>query len=120
MKVAIQKRRKNVLWMVATAISTLILIAALAGCGASQSQVSPLAVSGWQEQYDLGMRYLQEGNYEEAIIAFTQAISIDAKQPSVYLVRAQAYEALGSPDFPQTWGFPHRPRLPGLLTRPLL
>lgn len=101
MKVAIQKRRKNVLWMVATAISILILIAALAGCGASQSQVSPLAVSGWQEQYDLGMRYLQEGNYEEAIIAFTQAINIDAKQPSVYLVRAQAYEALGQSELLQ-------------------
>lgn len=28
----------------------------------------------WQEQYDLGLRYLSEGNYEEAIIAFTAAI----------------------------------------------
>ena len=100
MEVAIQKKKKNVLWMVATAISILLFIATLAGCGASQSQVSPLAVSGWQEQYDLGMRYLQEGNYEEAIIAFTQAISIDAKQPSVYLARAQAYETLGmSPEY---------------------
>ena len=31
----------------------------------------------WQEQYDLGVRYLSEGNYEEAIIAFTAAIEID-------------------------------------------
>ena len=33
----------------------------------------------WQEQYDLGIRYLSEGNYQEAILAFTAAISIDPK-----------------------------------------
>ena len=45
----------------------------------------------WQEQYDLGVRYLSEGNYEEAIIAFTAAIEIDPKQPAAYLGRADAY-----------------------------
>ena len=38
----------------------------------------------WQEQYDLGVRYLSEGNYEEAIIAFTAAIEIDAQRPEGY------------------------------------
>lgn len=33
--------------------------------------------SRWQDQYDLGMQYLTEGNYEEAIVAFSEAIEID-------------------------------------------
>ena len=45
----------------------------------------------WQEQYDLGIRYLNEGNYEEAIIAFTAAIEIDQKNVVAYLGRAEAY-----------------------------
>lgn len=45
----------------------------------------------WQEQYDLGVRYLSEGNYEEAIIAFTAAIEIDPKQAPAYMGRGDAY-----------------------------
>lgn len=49
----------------------------------------------WQEQYDLGIRYLFDGNYQEAIIAFTAAIEIDAMRPEAYLKAAEAYEAVG-------------------------
>ena len=49
----------------------------------------------WQEQYDLGVKYLSEGNYEEAIVAFTAAIEIDPKRPEAYLKAAEAYEAMG-------------------------
>lgn len=42
-------------------------------------------------QYDLGIRYLSEGNYEEAIIAFSAAIKIDPKQASAYIARGDAY-----------------------------
>lgn len=45
----------------------------------------------WQEQYDLGIRYLSDGNYEEAIIAFTAAIEIDPKQALAYVGRGDAY-----------------------------
>ena len=70
----------------------LVLIAALcllmlSACGNK--------VPTWQEQYDLGVRYLEEGNYEEAIIAFTAAIEIDPKQPEAYLGAAEAYIAVG-------------------------
>lgn len=41
------------------------------------------------------MRYLSEGNYEEAIIAFTAAIEIEPKQAELYLYRARAYNAIG-------------------------
>ena len=44
----------------------------------------------WQEQYDLGVRYLSEGNYQEAILAFTAAIEIDPKQAEAYVGRGGA------------------------------
>ena len=49
----------------------------------------------WQEQYDLGLRYLEEGNYEEAILAFTAAIEIDSKQAEAYVGLADLYLAVG-------------------------
>ena len=51
--------------------------------------------SAWQEQYDLGVRYLSEGNYEEAIIAFTAAIDIDSKRTDAYIGRGDAYIGSG-------------------------
>lgn len=66
------------------------LIMTLAGCaGGGETNGAT-----WQEQYDLGIRYLSEGNYQEAIIAFTAAIEIDEKQPSAYVGRGDAYSAL--------------------------
>ena len=49
----------------------------------------------WQEQYDLGMRYLTESNYEEAILAFTAAIEIDPKQADAYVQLEKAYRGIG-------------------------
>ena len=46
------------------------------------------SVSEWQEKYDLGIRYLNEGKYDEAVIAFTAAIDIDPK-PQAYANRAR-------------------------------
>lgn len=59
-------------------------------CACTQS-----AEERWQEQYDLGVRYLSEGNYEEAIIAFTAAIEIDAKRPEGFIGRGDAYIGSG-------------------------
>ena len=49
----------------------------------------------WQEQYDLGVKYLSEENYEEAIIAFNAAIQIDPKNPLAYIGRGGAYVGSG-------------------------
>ena len=49
----------------------------------------------WQEQYDLGVRYLSEGNYEEAILAFEEAIAIDPKRPEAYLAMSDLYLSQG-------------------------
>lgn len=67
--------------------SIIILCLALFLTACGKSTVTPT----WQEQYDLGMRYLSEGNYEEAIIAFTAAIEIDPKQPQAYEKLADTY-----------------------------
>jgi len=48
----------------------------------------------WQEQYDLGVRYLSDGDYEEAIIAFKAAIEIDAKRSEAHLGLAETYVKL--------------------------
>lgn len=66
---------------------TFVVLFGLAGCGPK--------TPAWQEQYDLGVRYLSEGNYEEAIIAFTAAIEIDPNQVDIYINLAQTYRALG-------------------------
>ena len=49
----------------------------------------------WQEQYDLGTKYLEEGNYAEAVLAFTAAIEIDPKRPEAYMGRGDAYVLSG-------------------------
>lgn len=72
-----------------------VLLTATA-CGSNAGTVeNPVSVTdtelNWQEQYNLGMRYLEEGNYEQAIVAFTAAIEIDPKQAVIYIGRAQAY-----------------------------
>ena len=67
---------------------TLALVLGLCACGQGTQTT-------WQEQYDLGVRYLSEGNYEEAIIAFTAAIEIDPKRPEAYADLARAYVAVG-------------------------
>lgn len=53
------------------------------------------SIPSWQEQYDLGMKYLSEENCEEAVVAFTAAIEIDSKQAIVYVARGDAYIGIG-------------------------
>lgn len=76
------------------AILVIIGFALLLGlCACATVENSPT----WQEQYDLGVRYLSEGNYEEAIIAFTAAIEIDHKRAEAYIGCGDAY--VGKEDY---------------------
>ena len=43
----------------------------------------------------MGVRYLSEGNYDEAIITFTAAIEIDPKSVDTYIGLAKAYAGQG-------------------------
>lgn len=65
-----------------------LIMAVLCSCTRS-------AEEQWQEQFDLGTRYLTEGNYEEAIIAFEAAIEIDPLAADGYMMLADAYIAIG-------------------------
>lgn len=51
--------------------------------------------SRWQKQYDLGIQYLTEGKYEEAIVAFNVAIEIEPNQVLAYIGRGSAYISSG-------------------------
>ena len=66
----------------------LFLVGLLSGLTACSN------VPTWQEQYDLGMKYLEKGNYEEALTAFDSAIEIDAKKAAAFVGRADTYVAL--------------------------
>lgn len=76
----------------------LTLFLSLNACGQKTDTIVSNDASTWQEQYDLGIRYLSEGNYEEAVLAFTAAIQIDPKQPDAYRKAAEAYESMGDMD----------------------
>ena len=74
---------------------TIILLLTLAACQKAP-EVEPVDEAlDWQTQYDLGVRYLSEGNYQEAILAFEAAIEIDPKQETIYLKYAEAYTQQG-------------------------
>ena len=74
--------KQNLIRLLAVCLCAVLLVA----CGGA---------ANWKEQYDLGMRYLSEENYQEAILAFTEAIGVDPNQAELYIRRAGAYIALG-------------------------
>jgi len=89
-----QQRRRALLF----AVLLVLCIALVFGTSALIRHLSSNSVEAelrWQEQYDLGSRYLSEGNYEAAVLAFRAAIDIDPKRPEPYLGAAEAYVALG-------------------------
>lgn len=81
------KRKVIVLALMCVCIAVL--------CSCSRNADNP---STYRDYFDLGVRYLSEGNYEEAVIAFTAAIEIDPKQAEAYEKLADAYLALGDTD----------------------
>lgn len=68
------------------------MLCAVALCSCSNNVGGP---STYQDYFDLGMRYLSEGNYQEAIIAFTAAIEIEPRQVPAYVKRGDAYVLSG-------------------------
>lgn len=91
-------------WMI---LAALVLAVMLGGCAgeevrpawadkpADQSAQGP--EDARREAYDLGVRYLSDGNYEEAVLQFTVSIDIEPRADA-YAMRAAAYDALGQPD----------------------
>lgn len=81
--------------IVPTLLVPLLLLCACSRSSVAGEENEETNSSTWQEQYDLGVRYLSEGNYQEAIIAFTAAIEIDPKQAPAYVGRGDAYIGSG-------------------------
>ena len=79
------RRRKG---LCLSLLCLLLAACLLTGCGESKE-------SSWQEQYDLGTEYLEEGKWEKAIEAFTAAIGLDPDKPEAYVDRARAYVGSG-------------------------
>ncbi len=63
------------------------LIFVMCSCGKSVKEK-------WQEQYDLGQKYLLEEDYEAAIVAFTAAIEIESSDIRTYTGLVMAYIGL--------------------------
>lgn len=76
------KARNKMMWLKALALWFCAMLA-FTGC-ASKTE-------SYQDKYDLGVKYVSEGNYEEAIIALNAAIEIDSKRVDAYIQRAGAY-----------------------------
>lgn len=71
------------------AVVAVIVLAVTAGIVIYDTPEKRLA-----RQLDLGNRYLEEQNYEQAIVAFDLAIAIDPKSAEAYLGKAEAYIGL--------------------------
>ncbi len=67
-------------------IGLMLILFAVTGC--SQSISSQL-----KEQLALGQRYLEENDYEQAVVAFNKVIALDEKQIEAYLGLADVYIA---------------------------
>lgn len=63
---------------------SLALILSFTACGKETE-------SGWKEQYDLGMQYVNESKADEAILAFSKATELDPKQTPAYIALAEIY-----------------------------
>lgn len=69
----------------------IVLVVVLCGCAHTHSSIEQQIT----EQIELGNRYLTEGNYEEAIIAFQKAIELEPKNTDVYIQLADLYMTVG-------------------------
>lgn len=73
----------------------LVFVIMLSLCACFQrAKGDDISTLSWQEQYDLGVRYLSEGNYKEAIIAFEAVIEVEPGNLDSYYQAAEAYWAL--------------------------
>lgn len=70
----------------AVLICIIALVAVFTGSGSVSARV--------KKQIDLGTKYLLEGNYQEAVLAFEKVIRIDPKNVDARLGLAEAYIAL--------------------------
>lgn len=91
------KERGEMMKKLSVLLLVIVMCLALTACGkkANDEITNSGASMSWQEQYDLGIRLLNEGKYEEAILVFQAMIQIDPKRSEGYQKLADAYVAVG-------------------------
>ncbi len=94
------RHKHSVFSSILPAVLLVSMVLSLAGCSRTAETVPSESESESEpdagEQLDLGIRYLNEGNYQEAILAFTAVIEIEPNNAAVYAYRGRAYLGLGS------------------------
>lgn len=73
-----------------TGVIVVVLVALIVGFGIYNTPDNRLS-----RQLDLGQKYLEEHNYEQAIVEFDKAIAIDPMSVEAYLGKVEAYIGLG-------------------------
>lgn len=81
-----------------TLIIVVIAIIAVIGIGATAFSISKGVFDPYEQQIKLGYKFLAEGQYEEAILAFDKAITIEAKRDKAYIGKADTYLAISGED----------------------
>lgn len=81
------KKKKELLFIIASAVVLVALAVGIAIYNTPANRV--------QRQLDLGNKYLEEENYEQAAIAFEEAIAIDERCMEAYMGGLEAYLGAG-------------------------
>ncbi len=79
--------------IIAGIAAAVILFAVLIGIGIYNTPANRTS-----RHLNLGERYLEEQNYEQAVVEFDKVIAIDPMSVEAYLGKAQAYEGMGDLD----------------------
>lgn len=75
-------------------LSTLIFLlclTSLCGCGLQKGYNSQDQNNAWQNQYDLGIQYLEKADFDAAITAFSAAIELNPAETASYIALSQIY-----------------------------
>jgi len=88
---AFPKKKNNKGILIGIIIAVVIALAVAIGIGIYNSPENRLS-----RQLDLGQKYLEEQNYEQAIVAFNEAIEIDDRCLEAYVGGIEAYLHIGN------------------------
>ena len=91
-------KRNRITAIISLALILILSAALLASCAPNTPEAPEItpetiadALPDWQHQFDLGMRFLSQGNYQEAIIAFTAVIEIAPRNAEALVGRGTAH-----------------------------
>ena len=85
-----EKAKKSKGKLLGIAVLIIIIIAVAIGIGIYNTPTNRI-----NRHLDLGQRYLEEQDYEQALVEFDKAIAIDPKNIDAYIGKAQTYQGMG-------------------------